>query len=134
MVAAIIGNGMVAFRDDYGIRPLVLGKGIPLRDQNTWLPQSLLHSMSLVTNLSVTLHPVKQSTLPKRTIVYPAMCRSPSISPCLFEFVYFARPDSFIDQISVYASRVNMGRKLGEKIAREWSDLDIDVVIPILNL
>ena len=56
---------------------------------------------------------------------------SPTISPCLFEFVYFARPDSFIDDISVYASRVNMGRKLGKKIAREWSDLDIDVVIPI---
>ena len=52
-------------------------------------------------------------------------------APCIFEFVYFARPDSFIDGISVYASRVNMGRKLGQKIAREWADLDIDVVIPI---
>ncbi len=49
----------------------------------------------------------------------------------LFEYVYFARPDSFIDKISVYSARVNMGTKLGEKIAREWEDLDIDVVIPI---
>jgi len=56
---------------------------------------------------------------------------NPVTSPCIFEFVYFARPDSFIDGISVYASRVNMGRKLGEKIKREWADLDIDVVIPI---
>ena len=56
---------------------------------------------------------------------------NPVTSPCIFEFVYFARPDSFIDGISVYASRVNMGKKLGEKIAREWADLDIDVVIPI---
>jgi amidophosphoribosyltransferase len=57
--------------------------------------------------------------------------KNPSCNPCIFEFVYFARPDSFIDGISVYASRVNMGRKLGEKIAREWADYDIDVVIPI---
>jgi amidophosphoribosyltransferase len=56
---------------------------------------------------------------------------TPSLTPCVFEFVYFARPDSFIDGISVYASRVNMGRKLGEKIARDWADMDIDVVIPI---
>ena len=51
--------------------------------------------------------------------------------PCIFEYVYFARPDSFIDGISVYASRVNMGRKLGEKLKRDYADLDIDVVIPI---
>lgn len=55
----------------------------------------------------------------------------PSLSPCIFEFVYFARPDSFIDKISVYGARVNMGKKLGAKIRREWDDLDIDVVIPI---
>lgn len=51
-------------------------------------------------------------------------------NPCLFEYVYFARPDSFIDKISVYSARVNMGTKR-RKIAREWEDLDIDVVIPI---
>ncbi len=55
---------------------------------------------------------------------------NPVSNPCLFEYVYFARPDSFIDKISVYSARVNMGTKLGEKIAREWEDLDIDVVIP----
>ena len=55
----------------------------------------------------------------------------PETNPCLFEYVYFARPDSFMDKISVYSARVRMGQKLGEKIAREWEDLDIDVVIPI---
>ncbi|MEG0610147.1 MAG: amidophosphoribosyltransferase, partial [Morganella sp. (in: enterobacteria)] len=56
---------------------------------------------------------------------------NPSLTPCLFEFVYFARPDSVIDKVSVYNARLRMGQKLGEKIAREWDDLDIDVVIPI---
>jgi len=56
---------------------------------------------------------------------------SPSYAPCLFEFVYFARPDSTIDKVSVYGSRVNMGSMLGEKIKKEWEDHDIDVVIPI---
>ncbi len=53
------------------------------------------------------------------------------MSSCIFEYVYFARPDSCIDKVSVYAARLNMGRKLGQKIAREWEDLDVDVVIPI---
>jgi amidophosphoribosyltransferase len=56
---------------------------------------------------------------------------NPQVNPCIFEYVYFARPDSFIDKISVYSARVEMGKKLGEKIQKEWSDLDIDVVIPI---
>lgn len=59
------------------------------------------------------------------------MRRESKTNPCLFEYVYFARPDSFMDKISVYSARVRMGQKLGEKIAREWEDLDIDVVIPI---
>ena len=64
--------------------------------------------------------------------LYTRQCAdNPVSNPCLFEYVYFARPDSFIDKISVYSARVNMGTKLGEKIAREWEDLDIDVVIPI---
>ncbi len=57
--------------------------------------------------------------------------KNPVYSPCIFEYVYFARPDSTIDKISVYAARVEMGTKLGEKIAKEWDDIDIDVVIPI---
>ncbi len=59
-----------------------------------------------------------------------ASAHNPVSNPRLFEYAYFARP-TFIDKISVYSACVNMGTKLGEKIAREWEDLDIDVVIPI---
>lgn len=132
VVAAIIGNGMVAFRDPYGIRPLVLGKR-----------QTVLGDEYMVASESVALDSVGftfvRDVAPGEAIyvnedgeLFTKQCaNNPSCNPCIFEFVYFARPDSFIDGISVYASRVNMGRKLGEKIKREWSDLDIDVVIPI---
>jgi len=64
--------------------------------------------------------------------LYSQQCaENPTYTPCIFEYVYFARPDSTIDNVSVYASRVNMGKKLGQKIKKEWSHLDIDVVIPI---
>ena len=63
---------------------------------------------------------------------YSEQCaENPDLCPCIFEYVYFARPDSYIDGVSVYAARVHMGERLGRKIAREWKDLDIDVVIPI---
>jgi amidophosphoribosyltransferase len=64
--------------------------------------------------------------------LYRRQCAArPILSPCIFEFVYFARPDSFIDNISVHKARSRMGRKLAAKIRREWQDHDIDVVIPI---
>jgi amidophosphoribosyltransferase len=64
--------------------------------------------------------------------LYKRQCAArPVLSPCIFEFVYFARPDSFIDNISVHKARSRMGRKLAAKIKREWGEHDIDVVIPI---
>ncbi len=64
--------------------------------------------------------------------LYTKQCADkPALTPCLFEFVYFARPASFIDKISVYSARVEMGKRLGERIKNDYSDLDIDVVIPI---
>src|SRR5690606_14697562 len=56
---------------------------------------------------------------------------NPVLSPCIFEYVYLARPDSMIDDIAVYKSRLRMGEKLAAKILREWPDHDIDVVIPV---
>ncbi len=132
VVAAIIGNGMLAFRDPFGIRPLALGKR-----------KSELGDEYMVASESVALDAVGfqfiRDVAPGEAIyiteageLFSKQCAdNPVHAPCIFEFVYFARPDSFIDGISVYASRVNMGKRLGRKIAREWADLDIDVVIPI---
>ncbi|WP_026960647.1 amidophosphoribosyltransferase [Aliagarivorans taiwanensis] len=135
VVALIIGQGMVAFRDPYGIRPLVIGKRVS--DEN---PQRMEY---MVASESVALDAVGfefvRNVAPGEAVyvsedgqLFTEQCaENPSYNPCIFEYVYFARPDSTIDKVSVYGARVNMGTKLGEKIKREWEDLDIDVVIPI---
>lgn len=132
VVASIVGFGIVAFRDVYGIRPLVLGR----RD-------TALGTEYMVASESVAIDAVGftfvRDVLPGEAIyitkegeLHSQLCAdNAELVPCLFEYVYFARPDSTIDEVSVYATRVRMGKKLGEKIKRVWNDLDIDVVIPI---
>ncbi|MFT5676929.1 MAG: amidophosphoribosyltransferase [Paraglaciecola sp.] len=132
VVAAIIGNGMLAFRDPFGIRPLALGKRkTEFGDEYMVASESVaLDAVGFTFIRDVA--PGEAVYVTEEGTLHTQQCaQNPINAPCIFEFVYFARPDSFIDGISVYASRVNMGRKLGQKIAREWSDIDIDVVIPI---
>lgn len=132
-VAMIIGHGMVAFRDPNGIRPLVIGK----RDLADGRTEYMVASESVA--LDTLGFDFIRDVAPGEAIyintlgqLFTRQCaQEPKNHPCLFEYVYFARPDSLIDKISVYSARVRMGQKLGEKIAREWEDLDIDVVIPI---
>lgn len=131
-VALIIGHGMIAFRDPNGIRPLVFGK----KETETGL-EYMVASESVA--LDACGYEFVRDVAPGEAIyftesgeLYSQQCaENPQYCPCIFEYVYFARPDSTIDKISVYASRIEMGKKLGEKIAKEWEDLDIDVVIPI---
>ncbi|MER0342636.1 amidophosphoribosyltransferase [Vibrio vulnificus] len=132
VTAMIIGHGMIAFRDPHGIRPLCLGK----REENG-------KTEYMVASESVALDAVGfdfvRDVAPGEAIyatfdgeLFTKQCAdNPKLNPCIFEFVYFARPDSFIDKISVYSARVEMGKKLGERIKEEYADLDIDVVIPI---
>ncbi|ANS86031.1 amidophosphoribosyltransferase [Vibrio scophthalmi] len=132
VTAMIIGHGLVAFRDPKGIRPLCLGK----REVEG-------RTEYMVASESVALDAVGfdfiRDVLPGEAIyatfdgeLFTQQCADhPELNPCLFEFVYFARPDSFIDKVSVYSARVEMGKKLGERIRDEFSHLDIDVVIPI---
>jgi amidophosphoribosyltransferase len=132
VVAAIIGNGMLAFRDPFGIRPLALGKRkTDFGDEYMVASESVaLDAVGFTFIRDVA--PGEAIYVTENGVLHTQQCaENPAHVPCIFEFVYFARPDSFIDGISVYASRVNMGRKLGQKVAREWADLDIDVVIPI---
>jgi len=132
VVAAIIGNGMVAFRDPFGIRPLVLGKRQSEHGDEYMVASESVALDSVGFKFVRDVAPGEAVYVNEKGELFTKQCaKNPSCNPCIFEFVYFARPDSFIDGISVYASRVNMGRKLGEKIAKEWADLDIDVVIPI---
>lgn len=132
VVALIIGHGLLAFRDPNGIRPLVMGKR-----------ETELGTEYMVASESVALDadgftvlrdvsPGEAVYITEQGELHSFQCaENPSYTPCIFEYVYFARPDSTIDNISVYASRVAMGTMLGQKIKREWANLDIDVVIPI---
>lgn len=132
VVAAIIGYGMVAFRDPDGIRPLVLGKRTTLAGDEYMVASESVALDAVGFKFVRDVAPGEAIYVTEQGELFTKQCAAKvNYNPCIFEFVYFARPDSFIDGISVYASRVNMGRKLGEKIKREWSDLDIDVVIPI---
>ncbi|ELG2042911.1 amidophosphoribosyltransferase [Vibrio fluvialis] len=132
VTAMIIGHGMIAFRDPHGIRPLCLGK----REVNG-------HTEYMVASESVALDAVgfdfMRDVAPGEAVyatfegeLFTKQCAdNPVLNPCIFEFVYFARPDSFIDKISVYSARVEMGKKLGDRIKANFPELDIDVVIPI---
>jgi len=133
VVGMIIGHGMVAFRDPHGIRPLCIGKRVDKSGRSEYM----------VASESVALDAVgfefMRDVAPGEAIyvtfdgqLSTKQCAdNPKQNPCIFEYVYFARPDSFIDEISVYSARVEMGIKLGDRIKEEYSDLDIDVVIPI---
>jgi len=131
-VALIVGYGMIAFRDPNGIRPLAFGK----RETENGI-EYMIASESVA--LDACSFEFVRDVAPGEAIffsengqIHSQQCsENPIYNPCIFEFVYFARPDSTMDKMSVYASRVEMGTKLGEKIAKEWDDVDIDVVIPI---
>ncbi|MFC3120192.1 amidophosphoribosyltransferase [Agaribacter flavus] len=132
VVAAVIGYGMVAFRDPHGIRPLVLGKRQTEKGDEYMVASESVALDAVGFQFVRDVAPGEAIYVTEEGQLYTRQCaKNPVCHPCIFEFVYFARPDSFIDGISVYASRVNMGTKLGEKIKREWADKDIDVVIPI---
>ncbi|NRA83558.1 MAG: amidophosphoribosyltransferase [Gammaproteobacteria bacterium] len=131
-VALIIGHGMVAFRDPYGIRPLVLGERSENGRMEYMVASESVALDSVGFNFVRDIAPGEAIYVDKAGLLHTQQCaHNPQYAPCIFEFVYFARPDSFIDKISVYQARLNMGRKLGKKIAKQWQGLDIDVIIPI---
>ena len=132
VVSMILGHGLVAFRDPWGIRPLALGKRETAEGDEYIVASESVAIDGTGFKYVRDVEPGEAIYITNDGQLFSRQCADkPKHCPCIFEYVYFARPDSFIDGISVYASRVNMGRKLGEKLKRDYADLDIDVVIPI---
>jgi amidophosphoribosyltransferase len=132
VVAMIAGYGLLAFRDPFGIRPLVIG-----RSQTEEGPEYLIASESVA--LTPFGFELMRDVLPGEAVFIDEsgkfnsrQCAAKSLlAPCIFEYVYLARPDSVIDGVSVYESRLHMGRHLADKIRRTMPGLDVDVVIPV---
>ncbi|MDR3368657.1 amidophosphoribosyltransferase [Rhodoferax sp.] len=128
VIALIAGHGILAFRDPHGIRPLCVG-----RTDETWM----LASESVA--LEGTSHKFERNVAPGEAVfidlqgnIHAQQCAdAPVLNPCIFEFVYLARPDSVLDGISVYQARLNLGETLAKRVISTVPPNEIDVVIPI---
>lgn len=132
VVSIINGKGLVAFRDPHGIRPIVFG-----RRETPEGPEYMIASESVALDVAGfemirDLAPGEALFIDLERRLHTQRClEGAKLTPCIFEYVYLSRPDSILDGANVYATRMRMGQKLAEKIRRDWSDHDIDVVIPI---
>ena len=132
VVALIAGHGLLAFRDPYGIRPLSFGEGETPEGREVVVASETVA-------IEGTGHKVTRDVAPGEAIfidlegqVHARQCaESASLNPCMFEFVYLARPDSVMDGISVYQARLNMGETLAQRVISTIRPNEIDVVIPI---
>jgi amidophosphoribosyltransferase len=132
VVAMIVGHGVLGFRDPNGIRPLVLGQRDTPKGPEWMLASESVALDILSFRLVRDIAPGEAVFIDEQGRLHSQQCvASVRHTPCIFEYVYFARPDSIIDNISVYRARMRMGDRLAEKILRERPDHDVDVVIPI---
>ena len=128
----ISGYGIVGFRDKNGIRPLVFGRRVHKGRAEYMLASESVALDSQGFSLERDVAPGEAVYIDVGGQLHTKMCAEPAeYTPCIFEHVYFARPDSLMDGISVYKARLRMGEKLAEKVKRLRPDHDIDVVIPI---
>jgi amidophosphoribosyltransferase len=132
VVALIAGHGLLAFRDPFGIRPLVFGEGVTPEGR-----EFIVASESVA--LEGTGHKPIRDVAPGEAIfvdlegsIHARQCAErPVLMPCMFEYVYLARPDSVMDGVSVYQARLNMGETLAQRVISTMPPSEIDVVIPI---
>lgn len=131
-VSVIAGYGLLAFRDPNGIRPLVFGKRSSDEGDEYIVASESVAITALGFDIVRDVAPGEAVFISTSGHLFSKSC-SPEVSytPCIFEHVYFARPDSVIDGMSVYQSRLNQGQRLAERLVESWPDHDIDVVIPI---
>jgi amidophosphoribosyltransferase len=128
----IAGYGLLAFRDPYGIRPAVIGYCETERGTEYMVASESVALDSLGFRLLRDIAPGEAVLIDEEGNFHSQQCApATSLNPCIFEYVYLARPDSVIDGASVYEARLVMGEKLADKIRRSYRHLDIDVVIPI---
>ncbi len=131
-VAMITGYGIVGFRDPNGIRPVVYGKRDTLKGIEYCIASESVALDVQGFELINDIKPGEAVIITAEGDVHVEQCaEAPKYTPCIFEHVYFARPDSIIDRISVYKARLRMGEKLAKKILNTYPDHDIDVVMPI---
>ena len=131
VVAMINGHGMVGFRDSNGIRPLVYGKRESEQGTEYMFASESVALDALGFELVRDVAPGEAIYIDDSRNVHSFQCVSGTLTPCMFEYVYLARPDSSVDGVFVYQSRLRMGQTLANKVLREWSEHDIDVVMPI---
>jgi len=134
VVALIAGHGLLAFRDPFGIRPLAFGETKGVGSDG---PEVMVASESVA--IVGTGHALTRDVAPGEAIfidlegtVHARQCADkPSLNPCMFEYVYLARPDSVMDGVSVYQARLNLGETLAQRVISTLPPSEIDVVIPI---
>ena len=129
VIALIAGHGVLAFRDPYGIRPLCMGKN---GDGNVMLASESVALEGSGYQFERNVEPGEAVFIDLQGRVHAQQCaETPQLSPCIFEFVYLARPDSVMDGISVYQARLNLGETLAKRVISTVPPNEIDVVIPI---
>lgn len=132
VVAMIAGYGLLAFRDPYGIRPLVIGRNQTPHGMEYLVASESVAIDTLGFDFLRDVEPGEAVLIDTQGHFVSRQCAEKTMhAPCMFEYVYLARPDSLIDGVSVYESRVKMGEFLAEKIRHTMPHLAVDAVIPI---
>ena len=132
VVAMVAGHGMLAFRDPHGIRPLIIGRADTEKGVEFLVASESVTLDTLGFKVMRDVAPGEAILVDESGNFHSRQCAEhPELNPCIFEFVYLARPDSVIDGVSVYESRRNMGKSLAQKIIAEGLREQVDVVMPI---
>jgi len=132
VIGMIVGRGVFAFRDPLGIRPAIIGERVSDSGTEYCIASESVALQGLGFTLMRDIAPGEAVYIDMEGNLHTQQCaENPALSPCIFEYVYLARPDSIIDNISVYKSRLRMGEALARRILSERPEHDIDVVIPI---
>jgi amidophosphoribosyltransferase len=132
VIALIAGHGLLAFRDPFGIRPLCFGQTETEHGRDVMVASESVALEGTGHKLTRDVAPGEAIFIDQSGTIHARQCaENPQLHPCMFEFVYLARPDSVLDGISVYHARLNLGETLAQRVISTLPPSDIDVVIPI---